>query len=1061
MALIADPASTATIDTHAAIDRWAAGEIGIEMELDYGEISAANTQRYGTEVGEYGPVLLANLYADRTHFIFELLQNAEDALRRRRGWSGRRNVRFDIGENSLTVTHYGRPFDQDDVRGISGIALSTKRATDIGRFGIGFKSVYAWTDRPEVHSGDHDFAITDYVHPARVESISRKPQATVIVLPFKEEVAAEREQIVEALERDMGAAIRFLREIEEIEWRIGAERRGQFLAERRQIAVGVEHLTIIGQLADRESTEEWLVFSDTVRYEDQDVGSLELAFALDAAVAGEANRFRRLSHSPLAVFFPTDHETHLRFLAQGPYRTTPSRDNVLKQDRWNTDLVQQSATLLQRALFWLRDQDELDPGVLECLPLDPGKFDSTNMFSPLFEATKDSLASERLLPAHPDGYAFASQSVLGGTEAVRELFDPGQLAELFGAEAPLTWLSSAITPARTPDLYEYLRRELGLREAAGAEILVRQLSESFLEAQSDEWIERLYGLLNDQHALSRQNWFKELPLVRLVDGTQVAAGELDTPNAFLEAPVGLERLRVRASVCRSEVAREFLVQLGLREFDPVDQVKTEVLPKYLSGETSIDDETYGADIVLLSNLYRNSSAELRQRLVRALQTAPFVRVADAATNDPGWATPREAYLATTTVGALFNGLAGVRLVDSSLPELATDSARDLLLACGVADGLRLLPVTLDHQRSAVEWRTIREIVGSPRTTLADEARDWTIEHLAELLDRNEAADLARRAEVAALLWQELCTVAWQPARHFRGTYQWFYYRERSRHFPAAFIRQLNEREWVPNAGGGFGKPGEVIFDSLGWPRHDSLLEQIEFLPPPDPGDGDEDLSLVSGRIGVSARLLIRLGEMDVPEEELEAFLDQWEERAAMTDKHQGPSSSALDRTGTIERPDVPAERANRPASGRETFRSYVAVHQDGPGDPDERIEHEQRMRIEEAAVEFILQLEPDWRRTPTNNPGFDLYRADEAGDPVQWCEVKSLRGAWSDQPVTMTRNQFDLAREKRDAFWLYVVDHAASEERRLYAIQDPAGRAELFSFDRGWDSISRSTTRSK
>ena len=224
------------------------------MELDYAEISAENTNRYGTEIGTYGPVLLANLYADRTHFIFELLQNAEDALRRREGWSGPRNVRFDISEESLTVTHFGRPFDQGDVRGISGIALSTKQATDIGQFGIGFKSVYAWTDRPEVHSRDHDFAITDYVHPARVGPIPRDPQSTVIVIPFKAEVAQHRDQIARALQRDAGAAIRFLREIDEIEWWVGTHRQGQFLTERKPVAAEVDRLTIVGQLGDRETS---------------------------------------------------------------------------------------------------------------------------------------------------------------------------------------------------------------------------------------------------------------------------------------------------------------------------------------------------------------------------------------------------------------------------------------------------------------------------------------------------------------------------------------------------------------------------------------------------------------------------------------------------------------------------------------------------------------------------------------------------------------------------------------------------------------------------------------
>lgn len=37
-------------------------------------------------------MLLADRDDDRTHFIFELLQNAEDALSRRHGWRGSRAV---------------------------------------------------------------------------------------------------------------------------------------------------------------------------------------------------------------------------------------------------------------------------------------------------------------------------------------------------------------------------------------------------------------------------------------------------------------------------------------------------------------------------------------------------------------------------------------------------------------------------------------------------------------------------------------------------------------------------------------------------------------------------------------------------------------------------------------------------------------------------------------------------------------------------------------------------------------------------------------------------------
>ncbi len=129
------------------------------MASNYNEIRADNERRYGTDIGRIGPMLLADRYDDRTHFIFELLQNAEDALARRPNWGGQRSIRFHLTDDELRVTHFGKPFDEADVRGICGIAESTKELTAIGHFGIGFKSVYAFTERSEVHSGTEEFVI--------------------------------------------------------------------------------------------------------------------------------------------------------------------------------------------------------------------------------------------------------------------------------------------------------------------------------------------------------------------------------------------------------------------------------------------------------------------------------------------------------------------------------------------------------------------------------------------------------------------------------------------------------------------------------------------------------------------------------------------------------------------------------------------------------------------------------------------------------------------------------------------------------------------------------------
>ena len=292
------------------------------MASDYQAIRRNNERRYGTDIGRIGPMLLADRYDDRTHFIFELLQNAEDALGRREGWKGSRAVSFRLAEATLRIEHFGLPFDEADVRGICGIAESTKDLTAIGRFGIGFKSVYAVTSRPEVHSSAEAFAIESFVWPDAVPPIDRDPDATVILIPLDTSEQGDRDELARGLGRLDPLALLFLRQIEEIRWSVEGGRSGLYLRESRDVGADVRRVTVIGQEHGQpDVAEECLIFSRAVSTDDgRHAGYVELAFSLDEHRESEQERIARLARSPLVVFFPTVLETHLGFLVQGPYQ---------------------------------------------------------------------------------------------------------------------------------------------------------------------------------------------------------------------------------------------------------------------------------------------------------------------------------------------------------------------------------------------------------------------------------------------------------------------------------------------------------------------------------------------------------------------------------------------------------------------------------------------------------------------------------------------------------------------------------------------------------------------
>ena len=1035
------------------------------MAIDYQAIRADSERDYGLKFANVGR-LLTDLYADRTHFLFELLQNAEDALRRRSA-DGPRSVTFEISEDSLRVRHYGEPFNEKDVRSICGIAESTKQEdkTAIGRFGIGFKSVYAWTDRPEIHSAGEHFAIETWVHPTPTAEIVSEPDETVIIIPFKDEMAGSRGEIVDALQSDSGSALLFLREIEEIAWSADGESSGHYLRERKSLDNGVHVVTIIGE-DDSAETESWLVFSEPVEHDGTRVGHVEIAFRHVAASGDDPARIEPVSSSLLSAYFPTALETHLGFLMQGPYRTTPPRNDVPPNDEWNIGLVAQTAALLERTLPWLRDHGYLTPAGLECLPIDEQRFTRRSApigspkeptrFYPLFQAVKDALNENALLPAFSSGHVRPEQGLLGGTEALRKLFSAEQLRALFQAETDVVWLDPEITPNRTHALHAYLRSELNVREA-GTEAIVRRLDKAFLEAQPDEWIRDLYEFLDDQRGIHNQDWFKELPLLRLEDRTHVVLRVGGRLGAYLPTPSRTGYPTLPEAVCSTDKALSFLRSVGLRNPDLVDDVLENVLPTY-SADSTIDEQRYGSDLARMTEAFHTASEARRGILLAALRKTPFVRVVSATGDERGFARPVETYAPAERLRGLFRDLEDVSFVDESCSPLQSDDVCKLLAVCGIAERMRVVETTVDVDGEDERWVKVRKEAGWPGSTGRDLLTSRSVDRLDEVLTLISSIDVAQQDELTQLLWDELRDLT---ARYgdglFVGQYAWFHYVERQSNVESRVVAQLNETAWIPVGGGALKKPLEVTLESLGWPRDETLERHVPFKAPAD----DQAVARLAEEADVSIEALEwarKLERLDVPTEELERLLAKYESGAAQgqSEAEAGGETGAQQRNGSSTREaQTEPERQTPARTGglRREFRSYVAAERTREI-ADGGVEQEKRMQLEELAIQHIEAHESEWTRTEQNNPGFDLYQTNADGETVKWCEVKSLSGAWGEHPVGLSYTQFELAQEKGDAYWLYVVEHADDPKQiQFFRIPDPAGKARTFTFDQGWAEV--------
>jgi hypothetical protein len=799
---------------------------------NYAAIGDENRTRYGTDIGRIGPMLLADRYDDRTHFIYELLQNAEDALGRRGDTSGPRSITFTLSPGRLKLSHFGRPFDEADVRGVCGIALSTKDQHAIGRFGIGFKSVYTFTDRPEIHSGDENFAVENYVHPTVVASAARATGETQIILPFKSGDICAEQEIAKSF-RNLGpGALLFLQHIDEINWSIEGGASGVYMRSAPEaLAANVRRIKVIGQETGKpEVDQNWLVFHRAVSSNaGGKVGRVEIAFSLNPT-KDEPGRWgvQPLAASHIVVFFPTVVATDLGFLVQGPYRTTPSRDNVPQYDPWNQQLVQETSELLVEAIRWLRDNGMLDASALRCLPTDRAKFPAGARFTPLFEAVRDAFQKEALLPSFDGGHVTAAQARLARSRELRELFNAGQLAELFDAKG-CAWLADDITQDRAPELRAYLLRDLQVPEITPDKIVVK-LGKGFLEGQSDEWLTRFYGFLSGQKAIA--SLFSALPLVRLDNGTHVIAREDTKSNAFLPSDIETSFPTVRRAVCRTPEARSFLASLGLTAPDPVDDVVWNVLPKYRASEFDGDDKAYAIDIERIRVAFSTDSKAQRDKLLAALRETPFLKVIDTGDGQDYVSKPGEVYIATDRLKALFSGVPNVFIVNDNYECLRGESVRELLEACGAVRYPR--PVRTSNALTWEERRELRRQTGHEQTSgQNDYIIDWELQGFEALLDLLPSLSQEQRAERARLLWEALGDLEERRGRGvFDGSYTWTHYGERKTPpFPAAFLRRLANSAWVPDAGGDLMRPTLVTFESLGWKANPFLFSKIAFKRP--------------------------------------------------------------------------------------------------------------------------------------------------------------------------------------------------------------------------------------
>ena len=626
-------------------------------------------------------LLADDLYKKHTHFIFELIQNAEDNTYEECApyppYISFRLTKTDpIGipgsDGALIIQNNEFGFTCHNVDAICAVGLTTKKKAQgyIGEKGIGFKSVFRVTENPHIFSNGYHFCLPKrdeqiglgYIVPQWIDTLPEGLDfsQTLIILPLTK-ADFGYDKIKEMLRDIEPEVILFLSKLKEIRIETDTGADWTILKDddaRPEVAVVVEGSKQGLAFSD---TDDFLVCSRTFdKPADISHEKREKIESRDVSIAFPLNENSR-SLGKIFAYLPIRSDINFPFLINADFILTSSREEIQEED-WNRWLIDCVADLVvAEFLPLLKERELLSVSFLEALAgwLNNLAEDRNNLFYPIFSRANEALKNEKFLPANDGTFVSAQNAKLARGDAVRNLLSDEQLSFLFASRNEIKWLFSEVTLDRTPDLWQYLRCELKIEEV-DPEMFARKLSEQFLEHQCDAWFIDFYRFLLGQRSLWSHSLsiLRSRPILRLQDDSQVnPPSDENATNAYIAYDVDIHASRpiIKAELTQDEESRDFLENLGVPEWGIVEEVLEHVLPKYGCNLPTVSVKDHKTDFEKIERAFGNALGEKRIRLEKRLHETAFILAKNTPPGQSIYRKPDELYFESDVLRLYFEG----------------------------------------------------------------------------------------------------------------------------------------------------------------------------------------------------------------------------------------------------------------------------------------------------------------------------------------------------------------------------------------------------------------------
>lgn len=1001
------------------------------MDVFYSSLRDENNYSYGHD-NEHLEIL-SDLYTDDSHFIYEILQNAEDAQAS--------EVKFVLYKDRLEILHNGkRAFNEQDVKSITKIAKSTKKTdvNTVGKFGLGFKSVYSVTDEPEIHSGDYDFKITEFIRPYPVAHKDVPASyTTLFVLPFKPE---KKEQVYDKLGHKFQdlelKTVLFLSNIKSICWEIAEDdqnfykKSGTYLKED-----GVDKKTGFKRVTCLSDTstvpDQWFVFSRGSK----DDTFIEIAFKYDE----EKKQIVPANNTDLVVLFPTEKETGLNFIINGNFQTTPARDNVPPEKEHNKKLIVCVQELLKSIIPELKDKGLMDVSLMKTLPTDKRQFESDKMafFRPIYDTVKELFKTQDLIPTTEKAvYAKAGDLAAATSSDLTEIYTPYHKK----------WLITTITRNNdNSDLFNYLTKELNVPVISPLQFCQDYLSKDYLSNKDDKWFKRFYAFLaDDKEALWRESSNpKNVGVVRSKPIIRLENDELVTPDEGAFLPTGTSNSgyqTVKQCFVDDKESYDFLLKLGLKKPNQVDALEKNTLKKY-SNNMEISDEEYLADIKLIVSVLQ--SADVTDNEKQRIKEYPIVKCEDGM-----FRKSHAVYQNTEELHAWFGG----QKRDYAALCLETED----LSVLGVVDFPHVNSVTLHNDKIP---QNIKE---KDRTKTQDDV--FVDIELDGLEDINVTTDNAIHvANIIQKMYKKVGSVRLQgwdtPITLFNGVYGWMRNRFYEKSAQTRVLTKLHSINWVLTKENTLANPMNISMDQL----HPSVLFLSNLPDCVFGADLKQQLCDQLAQMGACPVLCDNQEEVEVAKraiEELRAKKNQqqpedvisnddeepeepqeedWEPDVAVNDveiedgylRYVSPDRGEVGSVSNTKGTEATCKTDDPDKAQKQT--NYSEKDKQKIGEYGEKVV--KRYLVEEEGFDEseIEILNTNWE----NSTGRDIEITKD-GELVRYIEVKSTTETTPCKHLFETSGkQWEVARKHQDKYWLYCVFGVGTDQVTVVRIQNP------------------------